>query len=270
MPPSNEESNKEIVRKAFDLLFNKRDYEAAERYWSPNYLQHSAHIPAGRDGLFDLVRSLPDELSHEIDVMMAEGDHVMVRGRFSGHGLPAAWIVVDSLRLKDGVFEEHWDVIQDEATAASSLSGLPMWGDDFPETGEPTAARDERLDLSTPWNTINSLVSARNDRDIDRAVACYEPDAVVVTDADGTRASGPEAVRVFVEATSQIPLVFGERDIVTHDQVALHHSEWRLELDSGTVVGRTSDLLRKQPNGDWLLAVDNPYGTQILGTPTDR
>jgi len=33
-------------------LFNKRDYIAAERFWSPNYIQHSAHIPPGREGLF--------------------------------------------------------------------------------------------------------------------------------------------------------------------------------------------------------------------------
>jgi len=45
------ESNKTSVLQAFDTLFNKRDYKAAERYWSSNYIQHSAHIPPGRDGL---------------------------------------------------------------------------------------------------------------------------------------------------------------------------------------------------------------------------
>ena len=37
--------NKALVLQAFDTLFNKRDYKAAERYWSSNYIQHSAHIP---------------------------------------------------------------------------------------------------------------------------------------------------------------------------------------------------------------------------------
>ena len=41
---STEERNKTLVLEAFDTLFNKRDYEAALRYWSPNYIQHSAHI----------------------------------------------------------------------------------------------------------------------------------------------------------------------------------------------------------------------------------
>ena len=48
-----EDANKALVIEAFDALFNKRDYAAAERFWSPNYIQHSAHIAPGRDGLFD-------------------------------------------------------------------------------------------------------------------------------------------------------------------------------------------------------------------------
>jgi predicted SnoaL-like aldol condensation-catalyzing enzyme len=79
-----EERNKEIVREAFDTLFNKRDYTAAEKFRSPDYIQHSAHIEPGREGLFNLIKILPDELQHEVDVIMAEGDMVMVRGRFSG------------------------------------------------------------------------------------------------------------------------------------------------------------------------------------------
>ena len=51
------EQNKRIVLEAFETLFNKRDYQAAKKFWSPDYLQHSAHIPPGRDGLFNLVRS---------------------------------------------------------------------------------------------------------------------------------------------------------------------------------------------------------------------
>jgi len=38
------EKNKALVLEAFDTLFNQRDYLAAERYWSPRYIQHSAHF----------------------------------------------------------------------------------------------------------------------------------------------------------------------------------------------------------------------------------
>jgi predicted SnoaL-like aldol condensation-catalyzing enzyme len=59
MSQSTAERNKAIVLEAFDTLFNKRDYAAAERFWSPNYVQHSAHIEPGRDGLFNLIKSMP-------------------------------------------------------------------------------------------------------------------------------------------------------------------------------------------------------------------
>lgn len=50
---------------AFDTLFNKRNYSVAERFWSPNYIQHSAHIAPGRDGLFNLIMNIPPTLKYE-------------------------------------------------------------------------------------------------------------------------------------------------------------------------------------------------------------
>jgi predicted SnoaL-like aldol condensation-catalyzing enzyme len=124
--------NKALVLEAFDTLFNKRDYTAAERFWSDRYIQHSAHIAPGRDGLFNLIRALPDSLKYENHLILAEGDYVIAHGRFSGHGQPAAWIAADVIRMEDGKFAEHWDVLQDEATKDQSVSGLPMFGDRFP------------------------------------------------------------------------------------------------------------------------------------------
>ena len=126
-----EENNKMLVLEAFNTLFNKRDYEAAARYWSPNYIQHSAHIEPGREGLFNLIKASPASLKYEPGVIVAEGDFVIVHGRFSGTGLPRNWIAADVVRIADGVLAEHWDVIEDEATRAESKSGLPMFGDRF-------------------------------------------------------------------------------------------------------------------------------------------
>jgi predicted SnoaL-like aldol condensation-catalyzing enzyme len=124
--------NKALVLQAFDTLFNKRDYKAAERYWSSNYIQHSAHIPPGRDGLFNLVRSMPATLKYEPGVIVAENDYVIVHGRFSETGRPRNWIAADVVRVADGMLAEHWDVLQDEASEAESQSGLPMFGIKFP------------------------------------------------------------------------------------------------------------------------------------------
>jgi predicted SnoaL-like aldol condensation-catalyzing enzyme len=133
MSKTTPQQNKALVLDAFDALFNRRDYPAAERLWSAGYLQHSAHIAPGRDGLFNLVRTLPDTLKYENQLIVAEGNYVIAHGRFSGHGRPAAWIAADIVRIEDGMLAEHWDVLQDEATQAQSASGLPMFGDRFPD-----------------------------------------------------------------------------------------------------------------------------------------
>jgi predicted SnoaL-like aldol condensation-catalyzing enzyme len=133
MSKTTPEQNKALVLEAFDTLFNRRDYDGAERFWSDPYIQHSAHITPGRDGLFNLVRTLPDTLKYENQLIVAEGDYVIAHGRFSGNGRPAAWVAADILRIENGKLAEHWDVLQEEATQAQSVSGLPMFGDHFPK-----------------------------------------------------------------------------------------------------------------------------------------
>jgi predicted SnoaL-like aldol condensation-catalyzing enzyme len=132
MATTSPEQNKALALKAFDTLFNKRDYVAAERFWSDSYIQHSAHIPPGRNGLLDLVRGLPETLHYENHLILAEGNYVIAHGRFSGHGRPRSWIAADIVRFEDGKLAEHWDVLQDEVSQTESLSGLPMFGDRFP------------------------------------------------------------------------------------------------------------------------------------------
>jgi predicted SnoaL-like aldol condensation-catalyzing enzyme len=95
--PRCESKNKALVLEAFDTLFNKPDYKAAQRFWSPNYIQHGAHIEPGRKGLFNLIKSLPPTLKYE---------------PFSGFGQPTAWVAADIVRITDGVLTEHWDVIE--------------------------------------------------------------------------------------------------------------------------------------------------------------
>ena len=130
--------SKRLVLEAFDTLFNKRDYASAEKFWSPHYIQHSAHIEPGRDGLFELVRTLPPTLKYEPGTIVADGDFVIGHGRFSGF-LPVNWIAADILRIEDGMLVEHWDVIQDEATREESKSKAPMFGTSFPRYPDRTS-----------------------------------------------------------------------------------------------------------------------------------
>lgn len=132
MTESKEARNKALVLKAFDTLFNKRDYAAAEHFWSPKYIQHSAHIEPGREGLMNLIKGLPPTLKYEAGAIVADGDFVIVHGRFSGFGQPRNWIAADVVRIENGVLAEHWDVLQDEVGESESRSGLPMFGNSFP------------------------------------------------------------------------------------------------------------------------------------------
>jgi hypothetical protein len=79
-----------------------------------------------------LVKASPPSLRYEHGFIVAEGDFIIVHGRYSNTGLPANWVVADIVKIENGVLAEHWDVIQDEATRDQSKSGLPMFGTDFP------------------------------------------------------------------------------------------------------------------------------------------
>jgi hypothetical protein len=86
-----------------------------------------------RSPLRKVIRSLPETLRYENHLILAEGDYVICHGRFSGNGRARSWVAADIVRFEHGKLAEHWDVLQDEATKAQSVSGLPMFGDRFPD-----------------------------------------------------------------------------------------------------------------------------------------
>jgi predicted SnoaL-like aldol condensation-catalyzing enzyme len=124
-----QEQNKALVLDAFDTLFNKRNYAATEKFWSPRQRAHWT----GREGLFNLVENAPSTLKYEPRLVVAGWRLCNRHGRFSGMGQPVNWIVADILRIENGLLAKHWDVIQDKASRETSKSGLPMFGNKFPE-----------------------------------------------------------------------------------------------------------------------------------------
>jgi predicted SnoaL-like aldol condensation-catalyzing enzyme/predicted ester cyclase len=167
------EQNKKLVLEAFDTLFNKRNYAAAEKFWSPNYIQHSAVVPAGRDGLFNLVKNAPKEFRWEQGVIMADNDMVMIHSRYAGRGTSKNLIGVDILKIKDGVFVEHWDVLQDEAAKEESNGGFPMFGTSFPKSSDrqPPATP---LTIAQAREIVGPLYDALNQpakKDVDALLA---------------------------------------------------------------------------------------------------
>src|SRR5436190_374568 len=140
------EQNKTLVLQAFDTLFNMRDYKAAERYWSSNYIQHSAHIAPGRDGLFNLVRSMPAALKYEPGLIVAENDYVIVHGRFSGTGRPRNWIAADVVRVADGI--RHG---RRTATGPARVPSLSRSAKGNGRSGDCCPARSRHPDQDSYW-----------------------------------------------------------------------------------------------------------------------
>jgi predicted SnoaL-like aldol condensation-catalyzing enzyme len=219
------EKNKRLVLDALDTLFNKRDYAAAEKFWSPHYIQHSAHIPPGREGLFNLVKSLPPTVKYEHGTILAEGNFVIVHGRYSG-GLPTNWVVADIVRIEDGLLAEHWDVIQDEATRKTSKSGLPMFGPSFAEPDHQAGTAASSLTVEEARKIVAPLYDALNEpgkKDVAALLAkAANPDYRSYSTNEDWR-SREELAEVFKTMGSIVPdLSWTIKDIQTYgDQIVV-------------------------------------------------
>lgn len=118
------QTNKEIVMAGMKGLFISRDVSVLDKYWSPDYVQHNPMVPNGSAVLKGFVSNFGPDFKYEPGMVVAEGDLVMVHGRYSGIG-PKAMIGVDIFRLVNGKIVEHWDVLQEEAV--KTVSGNPMF-----------------------------------------------------------------------------------------------------------------------------------------------
>lgn len=118
-------SNKEIVLEVLKRAFIDRDPTVVDQYFAANYKQHNPVIADGPSAIARMIPTLTD-LTYEPGMAVADGDLVMVHGRYTGWG-PKPMIAVDIFRLKDGKVVEHWDVLQEEVAAANTASGNAMF-----------------------------------------------------------------------------------------------------------------------------------------------
>lgn len=123
---SEQEANKALVGRAMKELFVDRDVSAVKRYWGSPYLQHNPTIADGADDLPQIVNALPAGFRYEPGVIVADGDIVMIHGRYTGWG-PKPLVAVDIFRVKNGKLVEHWDVMQEEVPPSLTKSGRPMF-----------------------------------------------------------------------------------------------------------------------------------------------
>ncbi|MES2490610.1 MAG: nuclear transport factor 2 family protein [Pseudomonadota bacterium] len=120
------QANKALVLAALSGVFVKRDATFVDRYFDPNYRQHNPAIPNGPEAIKGLLPMLSPELKYELGMVVAEGDLVMVHGRYTNWG-PKPMVAVDIFRVANGKLVEHWDVMQEEVPAAQTQNGNGMF-----------------------------------------------------------------------------------------------------------------------------------------------
>jgi predicted SnoaL-like aldol condensation-catalyzing enzyme len=118
-------SNKEIVLEVLKRSFVDRDPTVVEQYFGANYKQHNPVIPDGPSPIAEMIPTLT-ALTYEPGMAVADGDLVMVHGRYIGWG-PKPMVAVDIFRVENGKVVEHWDVMQEEVSAADTSSGNAMF-----------------------------------------------------------------------------------------------------------------------------------------------
>ncbi|MFJ3306720.1 nuclear transport factor 2 family protein [Streptomyces sp. NPDC086549] len=121
-----ERNNKAVIIELLTTSFSSKDFTALDRYLHPNYIQHNPFIPPAKAGLRAFIAGLPAVTRYEPGAIIAEGDLVMVHGRYSGAS-DAPLLGVDIFRFEDGLVVEHWDVLQDEVAAQDTVAGNSMF-----------------------------------------------------------------------------------------------------------------------------------------------
>ena len=231
-------NQRDFVLRAFDTLFNRREYDTAATFWSPDYIQHSAHIPPGRDGLFNLVRAAPPEMRYENHVAAANGDYVLLHGRFVNNGRSRAWVAGDVIRVENGVIAEHWDTLQDEVTREESKSGQPMFGDRFP-TAPPALTVERARTIVAP---LYDALNRPQEKDVHAllAQACHTDYRSYSTNEEWL--SRDALADVFSQIGASVPdLAWSITDIMVSDDRVIVRGE-----ATGTPVG---ELFGARPTG---------------------
>jgi len=123
---STQENNKEIVKTFYDLIINKKDFEAARPYIGPRYKQHNPLVKDFPEGLQEFVAFLKKnypEARSEIKRIIAEDDYVVLHV----HSIRSPKLqraIIEIFRLENGRIDEHWDVIQEIPESSENSNGM--------------------------------------------------------------------------------------------------------------------------------------------------
>ena len=120
-------------------------------------------------------------------------------------------------------------------------------------------------ELESPDGVIRRFSALLNARDVDGALALYEPDAAFVSEP-GRWVTGRDEIRAALERFAALePELKGQiESVLEAGGVALVVNRWSLRGrgPDGPVKmgGRSADVLRRQGDGSWRVLIDDPWG----------
>ena len=120
------EANKALVLAGIKGTFIDRDPTVLDRLFSDGYRQHNPLIANGTAAIKAIIAGLSPEFKYEPGLLVADGEYVMIHGRYTGWG-PKPLVAVDIFRVADGKIAEHWDVMREEVPATKSANGHSMF-----------------------------------------------------------------------------------------------------------------------------------------------
>jgi len=116
----------------------------------------------------------------------------------------------------------------------------------------------------SPEQLHHLLAAAFNAGDADAAVALYERDARLIAPPDRREARGAAEIRAAVAETIAMRPTAELRVVgkVQQDGIALTHGRWSMQGTDATgepvtMSGRGTMVSRLQPDGHWLIALDD-------------
>jgi predicted SnoaL-like aldol condensation-catalyzing enzyme len=121
------EANKKTVVEFYDAALNRKDFEAASRFFGPRYVQHNPNAPDGIEGFKAFLGFLREKFPQsrsEIKRVWAEGDYVILHVHAVRTPGARGSAIVDVFKMENGKIVEHWDVIQEIPEKAANSNGM--------------------------------------------------------------------------------------------------------------------------------------------------
>jgi predicted SnoaL-like aldol condensation-catalyzing enzyme len=122
-----QEANKKTVIEFYEAGLNRKDFDAAAKFFGPRYVQHNPNAPDGPEGFKALLSFLREKFpdSHsEIKRVFADGDYVILHVHSVREKGSRGRAIVDIFKLEGGKIVEHWDVVQEVPEKSANSNGM--------------------------------------------------------------------------------------------------------------------------------------------------